>query len=73
MRREAIALLRLARPREGIWQSPLIAAIGEWIMQLEEGIREGGYIHEYARVRVTETKVDVRNKTARVICVKRVS
>jgi hypothetical protein len=73
VRREAIALLRLAPRREGIWQSSLIAAIGEWIMQLEEeGIREGGYINEYARVRRTETKVDIKNKTARVVCVKRV-
>jgi hypothetical protein len=43
-------------------------------MKLEEGgIRQGGYIHEYARVRLTETKLDVKNKTARVVCVKWVS
>jgi hypothetical protein len=49
----------------------LIAAIGEWIVRLEgEEIRQGGYIHEYARVRLTETKLDVKNKTAGVVCVK---
>jgi hypothetical protein len=42
-------------------------------MKLEEGIRQGGYIHEYARVRLTETKRDVKNKAARVVCVKMVS
>jgi hypothetical protein len=34
VRREAIALLRSAPRREGIWQSSLIAAIGEWIMKV---------------------------------------
>jgi hypothetical protein len=42
-------------------------------MKLEEGIRQGVYIHEYVRVRLTETKLDVKNKTARVVCVKMVS
>lgn len=42
-------------------------ALGEWIIQLEE---ESYYIHGHVRVRLMETKVDVKNKTARV---KRVS
>lgn len=36
LRRQAIQLLRSSARREGMWDSELIARIGQWIMELEE-------------------------------------
>lgn len=73
IRREAIALLRASPRREGIWQSSLVAEIGEWMMGLEEeGMSENGYIPEHCRVRIVRTIVDVQKRTAWLGCAKRV-
>lgn len=37
VRRQAIQLLRSSARREGMWDSELVARIGQWIMELEEG------------------------------------
>jgi hypothetical protein len=73
IRREAIALLRSSPRREGIWQSSLVAEIGEWMMTLEEeDMSENGYIPEYSRVRIVRTIVNAQKRTAWVECAKRV-
>lgn len=71
MRREALGLLRSFPRREGVWDSLLVAEIGQRIMEFEEEGLEGEFIPESARVRLSKVEVDDLTRSARLGCVKR--
>jgi hypothetical protein len=63
IRRDAIALLKVAPREEGIWHSRHIAAFGEWMMLLEEG--ELGLdqpIPEWKRIRIISLYDDPKRR-----------
>ena len=73
VRQEILKLLRSHPRREGIWDSRLIAAIGAWIKDIEEGGADGDFIPEHARIRITKVRADAKKRKAKVQCVKRAS
>jgi hypothetical protein len=66
VRREAIALLRESRVREGLYDGLIMAGVQEWIMGLEEEGLEGGLIKEVMRWRFTGVRLDCLRRRAEV-------
>jgi len=64
VRREALGLLRDFPRREGVWDSLLVAGIGQWIMEVEEEGLEGGFVPERARAGLAKVEVDILNRSA---------
>ncbi|KAL2068760.1 hypothetical protein VTL71DRAFT_15098 [Oculimacula yallundae] len=70
IRRKAIALLRKAKCKEGLWDALCMAAVNEWQMEIEEeGMDENGYIPEGSRCRVVDLKVDTWRRSLVCKCV----
>jgi hypothetical protein len=65
-RRAAITTLQSTPRKEGIWDSLMIAEVGEWLMHEEESMAEGSFIPEHGRIRITALDVDMRNKTVQL-------
>ncbi|RDW69859.1 hypothetical protein BP6252_08879 [Coleophoma cylindrospora] len=72
VRREAIALLRNTRRREGTWDSLVVAEIATWLMEIEEEGMEGDFIPETSRVRVAKANLDEPKEDLLLTCMKRV-
>ncbi|KAE8449558.1 hypothetical protein EG329_007888 [Mollisiaceae sp. DMI_Dod_QoI] len=70
LRREAISILRRTQ-YDGPWDRYMIAAVGKWIMELEEVGEENGYIPEYARVRLSRLSMSMETRNVVVQCVRR--
>ncbi|KAE9363257.1 hypothetical protein N431DRAFT_524157 [Stipitochalara longipes BDJ] len=70
LRREAIRLLRAVASQEGVWDSLMIAEIGECMMKLEEESVETEDIPEEARVRLKHVNMNVAEKMLTVECVR---
>lgn len=70
LRRQAISLLRSSARREGMWDSELVARIGQWIMELEESTSPSGHLGQPAavpeerRVMIHTVDFDLRARTA---------
>lgn len=72
VRREAIALLLGRSWREGVWDSILAGKISQWMMEIEvECIRADGFVPEWSRVRGAEVNFDLKERSARVKCLRR--
>jgi hypothetical protein len=71
VRREALRLLRSYPRMEGVWDSALIAEIGQWIVGVEEEGMERDFIPEYARVRLTKVEADIPAKRAKLECARK--
>jgi hypothetical protein len=72
VRREALEILRLLPKREGIWDGVLTAAVGTWLMDLEEEDLGDGYVPEDVVVNIEKAEVDVKTRMARIECSKRI-
>jgi Fungal Zn(2)-Cys(6) binuclear cluster domain/Fungal specific transcription factor domain len=72
IRREAIAILR-SLPIEGAWEPEIIAALGNWIMEVEEEGMSAGVIPETSRAIFSRisTSEDPRKRLALFQCVQR--
>jgi hypothetical protein len=70
VRREAIRLLRAISAQEGVWDSLMIAEIGECMMKLEEEGVETEHIPEEARVRLKHVNMNVAERLLTVECVR---
>jgi hypothetical protein len=70
VRREAIQLLRAVASQEGVWDSLMIAEIGECMMKLEEEGVETERIPEEARVRLKHVNMNVAERMLTVECVR---
>ncbi len=70
VRREAIRLLRAIASQEGLWDSLVIAEIGECMMKFEEEGVETEHIPEEARVRLKHVNMNVAEKRLTVECVR---
>ena len=58
LRRAALELLARFPRRDGVWDTAMVAAVGQWIMEKEEqGLRPREPIPERARVRLMEVKM----------------
>jgi hypothetical protein len=69
VRREAIRLLRAVASQEGVWDSLMIAEIGECMMKLEEDGVETEHIPEEARVRLKHVNMNIAERMLTVECV----
>jgi hypothetical protein len=70
VRREAIRLLRAVASQEGVWDSLMIAEIGECMMKLEEDGVETEHIPEEARVRLKHVNMNIAERMLTVECVR---
>jgi len=70
LRREAIQLLRAVASQEGVWDSLMIAEIGECMMKLEENGVETEDIPEEARVRLKHCNMNFADRMLTVECVR---
>jgi hypothetical protein len=70
VRREAIRLLRAISGQEGVWDSLMIAEIGECMMKLEEEGVETEHIPEEVRVRLKHVNMNVAERLLTVECVR---
>lgn len=70
LRREAVRLLRAVASQEGVWDSLMIAEIGECMMKLEEQGVEAEHIPEEARVRLKHVNMNVADRMLTVECVR---
>ena len=58
--------------REGVWDSILAGKIAKWVMEIEEeGIGDDGFVPEWSRVRGAEVGFDLRERSARIRCLRR--
>jgi hypothetical protein len=69
VRREAIRLLRAVASQEGVWDSLMIAEIGNCMMKLEEDGVETEHIPEEARVRLKHVNMNIAERMLTVECV----
>jgi hypothetical protein len=65
-RREAIAMLRSANRREGVWDSSLLAKGADLIRSVEEGDEMVDFMPEERRAAMTGAWVDLQNRRLRV-------
>lgn len=70
IRKEALELLVRYPRREGIWDSVTVAAIGKWVIELEEEGATGGYVSEEDRVRKATIVFDLVERKATMSCLK---
>ncbi|PMD47103.1 hypothetical protein L207DRAFT_416101, partial [Hyaloscypha variabilis F] len=70
LQREAIQLLRAVASQEGVWDSLMIAEIGECMMKLEENGVETEDIPEEARVRLKHCNMNIADRMLTVECVR---
>ena len=74
MRREAIALLLGCSWKEGVWDSIMAGKIAKWVMKIEEeGMGDDGFVPEWSRVRGAEVGFNLKARSAKVRCLRRVS
>jgi hypothetical protein len=70
LRRECIEILRTSQ-HDGPWDRFIIAAVGSWIMELEEAGSDSEYIPEHARVQFSRGMRSMETRLVMVQCVRR--
>jgi hypothetical protein len=70
LRRECIDILRTSQ-HDGPWDRFIIAALGTWIMELEEAGSDTEYIPEHARVQFSRGVRSMETRLVMVQCVRR--
>ena len=68
IRKNALWLLVRYPRREGLWDSVTTAAIGSWVMEIEEKGEVDGFIPEEARVRKAGINFDLIQRRATMTC-----
>ncbi|KUJ06629.1 uncharacterized protein LY89DRAFT_768864 [Mollisia scopiformis] len=70
LRREAVDILRTSR-YDGPWDRFMIAAVGKWIMEVEEEGERDGVIPEESRVRLSRMSMSMEGRGVVIQCVRR--
>jgi hypothetical protein len=73
VRRQAIGLLLQQNWREGVWDSTIAGKIAQWVMEIEEEGMVDGFVPEWCRVGGAEVTYDMRDRSANLKCLRRVS
>jgi hypothetical protein len=68
IRKKALQLLTNYPRREGVWDSVMMAALGKWVIEMEEEGAVGEFVPEESTVRKANIAFDLAEKMATMTC-----